>query len=93
MRRVTETVATPLALMIALPLKEPPEMSAPLIPERVYGTEVPEARLVVESVKVTEEPSSTEVLPALNAYEAVDLDVSLITVEAVAPPAVMVRVS
>ena len=62
---VTEIVATPLELTTALPLSEPPDTSAALIPERVYGTDVPEVTLVVVRVKVAVEPSLTLVLLAL----------------------------
>jgi hypothetical protein len=61
---VTEIVATPLELTTALPLSEPPDMSAALMPESVYGTDVPEARFVVIRVKVAEDPSLTEELLA-----------------------------
>jgi hypothetical protein len=59
---VTEIVATPLELTTALPLSEPPDMSAALMPESVYGTDEPEARFVVIRVKVAEDPSLTEEL-------------------------------
>ena len=62
---VTEIVATPLELTTALPLSERPDTSAALIPDRVYGTDVPEATLEVERVKVAVEPSLTDELLAL----------------------------
>ncbi len=42
---------------MALPVSSPPVMSAALIPETVYGTEVPDATLVVVRVNVAVEPS------------------------------------
>ena len=62
---ITEIVATPLALTVALPLSEPPDMSTALIPERVYGTDVPDARPVVVRKKIAAAPSLTEELPAI----------------------------
>ena len=61
---VTEIVATPFELTTAFPLSEPLDTSAALMPESVYGTDVPEARFVVIRVKVAEEPSLTEELLA-----------------------------
>ena len=61
----TEIVATPLALTVALPLSKPPDTSAELMPERVYGTEVPDAKSVVVRTKIAVAPSLTEELPAI----------------------------
>ena len=61
-KSVTEIVAMPLELTTAFPLSEPTDTSAELMPESVYGTDVPETTFVVIKVKVTEEPSLTEVL-------------------------------
>ena len=58
----TLMVAVPLALTVAVPVGSPPVMSAALIPDKVYGTDVPEATLVVVRVKVAVEPSLTEAL-------------------------------
>ncbi len=63
---VTEIVAMPLELTTAFPLSDPPETSEALIPDKVYGTEVPDASLVVVSVKVATEPSLTELVNAVN---------------------------
>jgi hypothetical protein len=56
-KSVTEIVAIPLELMTAFPLSEPPDTSAALMPDRVYGTDVPDATFVVVSVNVAVEPS------------------------------------
>ena len=55
-------MATPLELTTAFPLSEPPDTSAALMPDRVYGTDAPAATLVVVYVKVAVEPSLTEEL-------------------------------
>ena len=57
---VTEIVATPLELTNALALSDPPDTSPALIPERVYGTAVPEGTFLVTSVKIIVSPSLTE---------------------------------
>ena len=54
-------VATPLVLTTAFPVSKPPDTSAALMPDRVYGTAVPEAILVVVNVKLTVSPSLIEV--------------------------------
>ena len=59
-KSTTEIVAIPLELTTALPLSEPPDTSAALIPDRVYGTDVPDATFVVVSVNVAVEPSLIE---------------------------------
>ena len=48
---------------------------------------------MVVRVKVAVAPSLNEVPPAFRAYVGADVDVSFTTVDAVAPPAVTVRVS
>jgi hypothetical protein len=48
---------------------------------------------IIKSTKETNSPSFAEVLPAFIQVVATDLDVSFITVEAVTPPAVTVKVS
>ena len=65
--RGTGIVAVPLELTTAVPLKAPPVMSAAETPDKVYGTDVPAATLVVVSVNVAVEPSLTLLLPALMA--------------------------
>jgi hypothetical protein len=89
----TLKTACPLLPTVAVPLREPLATSAGLMPESVYGTEVPETIFVVESVKVTKEPSSTVVLFEASEYVRLALEVSLMTTEEVAPPAVTVKVS
>ena len=64
--RSTEMVACPLLATVVVPLKEPPDTSAALIPESVYGTVVPAATFVVVKVKLAVEPSLTELLEAVN---------------------------
>jgi hypothetical protein len=59
-KSVTEIVATPLELTTAFPLSDPPDTSAALMPDSVYGTEVPDATFVVVRVKVAVVPSLTE---------------------------------
>ena len=59
-KSVTLIEAIPLELRTALPLNVPPDTSAELMPERVNGTTVPEATLVVLKVKEAVEPSLTE---------------------------------
>ncbi len=59
-KSVTVMVAVPLELTTALPLSEPPITSDALMPESVYGMEVPEATFVVDRVNVAVEPSLTE---------------------------------
>ena len=56
----SEIVALPLELTTAFPLSEPPDKSAALIPDKVYGTDVPDATFAVVSVKVAVVPSLTE---------------------------------
>jgi len=56
-------VATLLGLSTALSLSEPPDTLAALMPERVYGTNVPDVTLVVK-VKVAVEPSLQLLNPA-----------------------------
>ena len=63
---VIEIVATPLELITALPLSNPPDTSAALIPERVYGTAIPAATFVVVRVNVAVEPSLTEEFVGVN---------------------------
>ena len=58
----TLIVAVPLELTTAVPVRRPPVMSAAETPDKVYGTDVPEATLVVVRVKVAVEPSLTEAL-------------------------------
>ena len=60
LNNVTEIVAIPLELTTAFPVKDPPATSSALIPDRVYGTNVPEATLVVVRVNVAVVPSLTE---------------------------------
>jgi len=60
----TEIVAAPLEFTVALPVSDPPVMSAALTPDKVYGTEVPGATFVVVSVKVAVDPSLTLALLA-----------------------------
>ena len=57
----TEIVATPLELTTAFQLSEPPDTSAALMPDNVYGTDVPDSTFVVVSVNVDVEPSLTVV--------------------------------
>jgi hypothetical protein len=59
-------VACPLLATVVVPLKEPPDTSAALIPESVYGTVVPAATFVVVKVKVAVAPSLTELFEAVN---------------------------
>ena len=63
------SVAVPLELTVE---KNPVRLpllatSAALMPDKVYGTDVPAATLVVVSVNVAVEPSLTLLLPALMA--------------------------
>ena len=58
--KVTEMVAMPFELITALPLSAPPDTSAELMPEMVYGTDVPEATFVAVRLKDATEPSLTE---------------------------------
>ena len=64
---ITEIVATPLELTIAFTVSDPPDKSAALMPDSVYGTDVPAATFVVVNVKVAVEPSLTEELAAASA--------------------------
>ena len=91
----TEMVAMPLEFTTAFPLSEPPDTSAALIPERVYGTDVPDATFVVVSVNVAVEPSLTELLEEVKEYagEAAVLDVSLISIDADLPAIVIIKFS
>ena len=63
----TLMVAVPLEFTVALPVSDPPVISAALTPDRLYGTDVPDATLVVVSVNVTVDPSLTLVLLELTA--------------------------
>ena len=60
--KVTETVALPLASTGTKPLKVPPNISAALIPDRVYGYKSPSLDASVNNMNVATEPSSTEAL-------------------------------
>jgi hypothetical protein len=60
-------VAVPLEFTVAVPLNNPPVISAALTRDKVYETEVPEATFEVVSVKVAVDPSLTLLLPTLKA--------------------------
>ena len=60
LRSVTEIVATPLELTTALPLSDPPDTSAALMPVNEYETVVPVPMFVVTKAKTAVLPSLTE---------------------------------
>ena len=65
-KSVTEIVAMPLELTTAFPLSEPPDTSAALMPDNVYGTDVPDATFVVVKVNEAIEPSLIEIKFVVN---------------------------